>query len=248
MADVALAVVRSPWRYHWDRDAFLDWTRAAAAVTPVHNPVAVLEWNTDKRYLADLAAAGLPVTPTTFLAPGEPWAAGAVPASGDVVVKPTVSAGAKNTARHPAGATEAVRLHVAALHAAGKTAMVQPYLDAVDTAGETALVYLDGALSHALRKGPLLRAGAGPVAGLYAEEEIEPRQPSDDERTLGGRVLAWIHERFGGPLLYARLDVIGGPDGRPVVLEVELTEPSLFHATAPGSADRFAAAILARLP
>jgi glutathione synthase/RimK-type ligase-like ATP-grasp enzyme len=249
MARFDLAVVRSPWRYHWDRDGFLAWTRAAAAVVPVHNPVPVLEWNTDKRYLADLAAAGLPVTPTTFVAPGDPLPSDATMAAGggDVVVKPTVSAGAKNTARYRSDETAAVRAHVDALHAAGKTAMVQPYLEAVDTAGETALVYVDGASSHALRKGPLLRPGAGLVDGLYAEEEIEARQPSADERALGARVLSWLDERFGGPPLYARLDVIGGPDGRPVVLEVELTEPSLFHAVAPGSAERFAGAILARL-
>ena len=51
---------------------------------------------------------------------------------------------------------------------------------------------------------------------------------------------------FGGPLLYARVDLIHDPSGLPRVLELELTEPSLFFAHGAGSADRFAAAALRR--
>jgi hypothetical protein len=55
--------------------------------------------------------------------------------------------------------------------------------------------------------------------------------------------MAWVTERFG-PLLYARVDLLPGDE--PALLELELTEPSLFFAHAPGAAERFARAVLAR--
>jgi hypothetical protein len=59
-----------------------------------------------------------------------------------------------------------------------------------------------------------------------------------------------VADRFAvaGPLLYARIDLVALDDGRPAVLEVELAEPALFLPHAPGAADRFAAAVGARLP
>ncbi len=229
-----LVVVRSTWDYQHDRDAFVAWARAR---TRIANPAPVLAWNTDKRYLAELE---VPTVPTAFVAPGDPFAP---PGPAELVVKPTVSAGSRDTARH--ADLDAARAHVAELHAAGRTAMVQPYLDAVDTAGETALLYLGGAYSHAIRKGPLLRPGSPPVEGLFAAEEIAPREPSAQERALGDRVVAAVLDRWGEPL-YARVDLLPGPDGAPVVIEVELTEPSLFLAHAPGAPQRLARAIADR--
>ena len=119
--------------------------------------------------------------------------------------------------------------------------MVQPYVQAVEEAGETALLYLGGAFSHAIRKGPLLHADTrSDPSGLFVSEEISPREPSAEERAVGDRVMAWLTERFG-PLLYARVDLLPGAR----VLEVELAEPSLFLAHAPGSAARLADAIAA---
>jgi hypothetical protein len=122
--------------------------------------------------------------------------------------------------------------------------MVQPYLGAVDTAGETGLVHLGGPFSHAFRKGALLDLMGGPVDGLYAREEISPRTPSPDELDLARHVLAAAQRCTAGPFLYARVDLLPGPDGTPVLLELELTEPSFFLATDPAAADRFAAACL----
>jgi hypothetical protein len=231
-------VVRSTWDYVGRREAFLDWAERAGK--RLHNPAAVLRWNTDKRYLADLAAAGLPVVDTAFVAPGERFAPDAV--RGPLVVKPTVSAGARDTARHddPVAAGE----HVAALHAGGRVAMVQPYVEAVEEAGETALLYLDGAYSHAIRKGPLLVGDAEQdPTGLFITEDIRPREPSPDERAAADRVMDWVTERFG-TLLYARVDLLPGDE--PALLELELTEPSLFLAHADGATERLARAIAAR--
>ena len=234
-----LVVLRNPWDYTDRLAEFLAW---ATSVPRLANPADVLAWNTDKRYLGELAAAGLPVVETLFLAPGE-----AVPAlDREVVAKPTVSAGSRGTERFRPAAREALLAHVAALHGDGRTAMVQPYLDRVDEAGETALLHLGGAYSHAIRKGPMLTAGRAMVGGLYVEEDIRPREPSAAEREVAAAVMAEVAGRFGD-LLYARVDLLIGDGGTPVLLELELTEPSLFLGTAPGAPDRLAAAIAARL-
>jgi O-ureido-D-serine cyclo-ligase len=119
--------------------------------------------------------------------------------------------------------------------------MVQPYIPSVDELGETALLYFDGAYSHAIRKGPILRRGAEPTSEVFAAEEIEPRDPPSDERALADAIAARFSE-----LAYARVDVVRGVGGVPLLLELELTEPSLFFEQGPGAAERFAAAIRRR--
>jgi glutathione synthase/RimK-type ligase-like ATP-grasp enzyme len=234
-----LTVVRNPWDYIHRRDAFVAW---AERVPRIANSAEILAWNTDKRYLAELDAAGLPIVPTTFVAPGE---AAEAPVAAEVVVKPTVSAGSQDTERHRADDHAAIAAHVARLHAAGKTAMVQPYLAEVDTAGETALLYFGGAFSHAIRKGPMLHPGAVVEKDLYVQEDISAREPSAAERALADRVVAFATARFGTPL-YARVDLLPHGDA-PVVIELELTEPSLFVGHAAGAPARFADAIAALL-
>ncbi|MEV6596209.1 hypothetical protein AB0M36_04995 [Actinoplanes sp. NPDC051346] len=238
-----LVVLRSPWDYAPRRDEFVAWARSVPRLV---NPADVVEWNTDKHYLNDLAAAGLPVTATAFVEPGEAWTP---PERGEWVIKPTISAGSRDTGRYllPEDLPLA-RAHVERLCAAGRTAMIQPYLAAVDTAGETAILCLpdaSGALtySHAIRKGPLLN-GRGERTGEYIEE-IDARTPTDLERELADRVLRHVP---GGAdrLLYARVDLVPGPDGTPLLLELELTEPSLFLRSASGAAPRLAEAILER--
>jgi glutathione synthase/RimK-type ligase-like ATP-grasp enzyme len=164
-----LVVVRSTWDYTSRRDAFLAW---AEGVPRLANPAEVLRWNTDKRYLDDLAAAGLPVVPTAFVVPGGPRP----PLHGEVVVKPAVSGGSRDTARFAPERHREAHEHLSALQGEGRVAMLQPYLGSVDEHGETALLYLGGAFSHAIRKGAILRAGAAPlaaadvVAGLFAAD------------------------------------------------------------------------------
>lgn len=241
-------VVRSTWDYTPRRDEFLAW---AAGVPVLHNPAEVLAWNSDKTYLDELAAAGLDVVPSRTLLPGcgdlPERVAQAALLTGEVVVKPTVSAGSKDTVRH---STEgAATAHAQELLAAGRAVMLQPYLPTVDTDGETGVVVLDGDVSHAFRKGPLLRPDAGPAAGLFAEEEIRPRQADGAQLRLVEHVLAYVTARFPGcaPLLYARFDMLPGPDGAPVLLELELVEPSLFLATSDSAPERFAAAVAGRV-
>jgi hypothetical protein len=231
-ASYDLVVVRSTWDYTLRREEFLDW---ASSVRRLRNPFELLAWNTDKRYLGGLAAAGVPVVPTTYVAPGEPFE---VPAY-EHVVKPTVSAGARDTRRFAAG--EDSTPHAAALLAAGRTVMVQPYQRAVDDAGETAVLLFRGELSHGARKAPVL------VEGLADPDvvAITPRVPSAAEVEVAQAALAAVPT--SEPLLYARVDLVPGPDGTPVLMELEATEPCLFLAQDAGAPVRLAAAIRAAL-
>lgn len=241
-----LVLVRSTWDYAPRRAEFLAWADRVEQVATLLNPAAVLAWNTDKTYLRDLAAAGVPVVPTGWVGPGDDPVAAVAAWPGDVVVKPAVSAGARDTARYAPADRDAAVAHVRALVDGGRTAMVQPYLDRLDGEGETGLVHLDGAYSHAFGKGALL--AAGPLGeGLFAEETITARTATDEQRSLGERVTAWAERRAGGPLLYTRVDLVPGADGTPQVIELELTEPSLNLAVADGAADRLADAVVARL-
>ena len=245
-AAASAVVVRSTWDYAPRRDEFLAWAQRVAAVTALHNPAAVLAWNTDKRYLAEVGAAGLPVVPTAWASgPAElPAALGAW--DGDVVVKPAVSAGARDTARFAPTEREAAGALATRILGSGRVVMVQPYLTRLDGEGETGLVYLDGAYSHAFGKGALL-AGEPLGAGLFAAETITARTATSAQREVGNAVLAAVCERTGVVPLYARVDLVPGEDGAPRVLEVELTEPSLNLPVAPGAAQRLATAITARL-
>jgi glutathione synthase/RimK-type ligase-like ATP-grasp enzyme len=245
-AAARLVVVRSTWNYAPHRAEFLAWARRVEAVTRLLNPADVLAWNTDKRYLHELAGAGLSVVPTAWAElPDElPEALDRWP--GHLVVKPVVSAGARDTARFGPGERAAARALAERILASGRAVMVQPYLARLEAEGETGLVHLDGVFSHAFGKGALL--AGGPLGeGLFAAEAITPREATPQQRALAAAVLDAVRERTGATPLYARVDLVPGDDGTPQVLELELTEPSLFLGTDPGAAQRTAAAIAGRL-
>ena len=233
-----LVVLRSTWDYPARRDEFVAW---AGKVPRLANPADVVAWNTDKRYLGELAAAGVPVVPTTWVT-ATPWT---LPAEGEWVIKPAVSAGSRDTGRYDAADPEHRELadaHVARLVAANRVVMVQPYLPAVDSYGETAVLFLGGEYSHSIRKGPLLTGPDRQDVGLYVEETITARLPTPAELAVAEQALAQVP---GGAerLLYARIDLIPGVGGEPLLVELELTEPSLFLTTAPEGAPRLAEAI-----
>ena len=230
-----LTIVRSAWDYHRKPQAWLAWVDAVQSRTRLENPPAVLRWNTDKRYLREL---DVPIVPTEWIEPGGSFR---LPTERPFVVKPAVSAGAKDTARYAPGDPAAVE-HVRRLQAAGRVAMAQPYLEGIDVHGETGMIFIDRVFSHAIRKGAILRPDVEYVNGLFAKESIGRREPTREERELAERTLAQVK----GELLYARVDVAPGPDGRPVLLELELTEPSLFFAQSDGAERRLARAIAAR--
>ena len=237
-----LALLRSTWDYTQRFTEFLAWADRVAQLTTLLNPPPVVRWNTDKHYLRDLARAAVPTVPTQFVEPGENAAqvlarfiAQERPA--EWVVKPAVGAGSRDAARYARGDEDPAVDHIVRLLLAGRSVLLQPYLGQVDRHGETALVYFGGQFSHAIRKGPLLQRGAAETGELFAEEDITARAAAAEELQVGDRVLAALP--FATPL-YARVDLIRSDGGAPCLLEVELTEPSLFFAHAPGTAARFA--------
>jgi hypothetical protein len=250
-----LALLRSPWDYTDRLPEFLAWCERIAVRTRLLNPLDVVRWNTDKHYLAELDTTGISVVPTRFVEPDEeplPTLRSFLdefPQAMEFVVKPAVGAGSRDAQRYAATQEFAAANHIGRLLDAGRSVMLQPYLTSVDALGETALIYFDGEYSHAIRKGPLLRPHEGPTDQLFAPEAITAREPSADERAIGEAVIRAIRSRFGdaAPLPYARVDLIRDADGRPQLLELEITEPSLFFATAPGSAERLAECLRKRL-
>ncbi|WP_214413031.1 ATP-grasp domain-containing protein [Sphaerisporangium fuscum] len=223
------AVVRSPWNYILHRDDFVQWAHKAASLTRLLNPASVIERNTDKTYLRDL---GVPIVPTHWIHPGEQVT---LPDHDEYVVKPAISAGARDTIRTVDRAV--AEEHARDLVAGGRVAMVQPYLDMVEAEGETSLIFIGGSFSHARRRNAMLAEGPDgkPLNHLGTIE----RDPEPDQFTLAERVLGEVREE----LLYARVDLVRLPDGTPALIELELTEPYLYLGETPGAADRLAAAL-----
>ncbi|HWK73826.1 MAG TPA: hypothetical protein VNQ81_06110 [Povalibacter sp.] len=243
-----LALLRSTWDYMVRMEEFLAWIARAAQLTRLVNPPDLVRWSLDKHYLADLHAAGVPVVPSWFIEPGE----AALPAiekvlagaaAAEFVVKPAIGAGSRDAQRYARADIGSMVAHAERLLGVGRAALLQPYLDRVDERGETALIFFAGEFSHAIRKGPLLQKGGEASTALFATEQITPRIPEAAELAVAERTIAAI--KSGVPL-YARVDLVHDEDGSPCVLELELVEPSLFFAHAPGSAERFVAAIQSR--
>ncbi|MEG3789804.1 hypothetical protein V1318_06695 [Lysobacter sp. CCNWLW3] len=249
------ALLRSPWDYTERLPEFLGWCERVATQSRLLNPLPVVRWNTDKHYLADLAARGVAVVPSAFVEPeAEPLPAlqaflAEHAQAAEFVVKPAVSAGSRDTQRYARSQEFAAANHIARLLDAGRSVLLQPYLASVDRDGETALLYFDGDYSHAIRKGALLRPDTGATEALFAPEQIVAREPGQDEQALAQAVLTAARDalKLDAPLAYARVDLIRDGGGRPCLLELELCEPSLFFPYADGSADRFVARLRERL-
>lgn len=240
-----LAVIRSTWDYTTRLAEFLEWTERCGASTCLVNQPAVIAWNTDKRYLDQLD--GVRVVATSFIEPGGRVA---LPEVGEFVVKPTVSAGSRDTVRYRAGDHDAANAQIAELLAVDRVVMVQPYQLAVDAEGETALLFFGGEFSHAINKGPLLTAGEAATRALFAQEHIAVTDATPEQLRVARECLDAIERvpALAGvtfPLTYARIDVLRDNDGEVSVLEVELTEPSLFLDWSNGGADRYAEVLVA---
>ena len=231
-----LVVIRSTWDYTTRVTLFRAWVQTLPRVL---NSVDLILPNTDKHYLADLSARGIPTIPTVFADVG---VAPLFP-DGDFVVKPTVGAGSKDAARYSSSEHAAAADHVHSLHANGRDAIVQPYVDSVDTDGEFAYVVIDGSLSHVMRKGAMLNQPEADRSQLFRVEQMS-RAPFDaDAEALAHRVLATAGATEA---LYARVDLCRWRNEW-VVMELELTEPSLFLTYDDRAASRLAAAIAARI-
>lgn len=232
-----LVVVRTPWDYFRRLPEFLAWAKRTSQLTAFVNPVSVIEWNSHKAYLRELAAKGIPTVPTLWLDRGAADGAARLAATGwgEVVVKPAVSIGAIGAMKAHA-ADPACIAHLAALLAEGDV-LVQPFIESVAAQGEVSLIYFGGAFSHAIRKQPA--AGDYRVQDMYGGTN-HPYQPAADEVALATLALS----ATPAPTTYARVDMVRLPDGRPAVMELELIEPELFLGVDPAAPARFAEVLL----
>ena len=222
-------IIRSTWNYALDVDRFLAWIDRVARSAPLFNPPEVISGNLHKRYLLELAARGVPVVPTTLVERGE---ACELP-EGRIVIKPEVGAGSLGAKVFASGREDAARAHLASLTVSG-AALVQPYVASVEGYGERSIVLIDGELSHAIRKSPRFAGDSEKIDG--------PFPIAEEEHAVAMAALAPY-----GDLLYGRVDLARDDAGRPMVMELELVEPSLFFGRGPGSAVRYVAGLRRRL-
>lgn len=220
------------WGYHragpqW-QEAVANWE---ARGIRLQNPGSVLRWNADKLYLGRLAGRGAPVVPTRYverLSEAALHEAAAALGTDNLIAKPQVSASAWQTIRWSPGTPLD----------GGPTgpAIIQPFLPAIQSEGEISLIYAGGAFSHAISKRPV--AGDFRVQPEYGAL-IEAYEPAPEERAAADAILASLEE----DLLYARVDLIRGLDGAPVLMELELVEPDLYLEHDPGEGRTFADAV-----
>jgi hypothetical protein len=230
-------VIRSTWGYYRHFEAFMAWVERAERAGPLWNPLSIVRGNVHKSYLAELERAGHAVVPTVFLERGARVNLTALAHERgwrEVVVKPTVSGGSFGTLRVKIDDPARGEAHLQAL-LGEREVMVQRYVESVDDYGERALVWIDGEFTHAVRKSPRF---------FGQDEHVSAALPiAADELALGTRVLA----PFVRDLLYARVDVARDERGVPMIMELELVEPSLFLLQFPRALERLADGIARRV-
>jgi len=217
-------IIRSTWNYPDHVKAFADWIADTATKTTLLNPADILLGNLNKRYLIELEARGIPVVPSQWI-----WTHDAENLAtllvGKSVVKPTVGAGSMDTrVFEPHEIDEAI----AWLRSQGpdREFMVQPYMSSVDTVGEQSIIMIGGEPSHRIHKHPRFADGHENVEG--------PFEVSSEYADLAMRILAPIQDR----ILYARVDMMMNDEGKWVLSELELIEPSLFFRQKPEALDK----------
>ncbi|MEE2883364.1 MAG: hypothetical protein VYD70_06515 [Planctomycetota bacterium] len=235
LASFDLIVLRSCWDYPWREQEFRSWLKTADDQTRVLNPIDVVSWNLHKGYLLDLAEAGVPVVPTRLLQAGcgvealgraldeEGWT--------DYVIKPAVSAGSWLTVRFGVHDQESADRFVSE-NGQVRDLLLQPYISSVERGGERANVYLAGSWSHSVTKVPRF---TGDEEQVGEAEEVYPEDVRVGEQAL---------QCSPGPILYGRVDTVRDLDGKSMVTELELIEPTLFLQQYPPARAVFGAACL----
>jgi glutathione synthase/RimK-type ligase-like ATP-grasp enzyme len=233
-----LAVIRTPWDYPERHAEFMAWLDRAAAATRLLNAPDLIRWNIDKRYLTALAESGLPVVPTEFCDTVAAARTALDGSSGRVVVKPSVSAGSRDTGLFTPDDPKALDLARKIIDS-GKTAMVQPAVEEIIERGELGLFYFNGEYTSAFHKGPILAPGGAYVGN---GDLITLGSPSPEDITLGSQALAAVTSLGFDQPLYARIDIAAAQ-----VIEVEVFEPGYALPILPANRDAFVQAVHARL-
>jgi hypothetical protein len=232
-------VIRSVWDYHLHAPEFLAWAERVSARVPMLNPFALVEWNSHKTYLRDLAGRGVATVPTLWVEDGvAPPLDDELDARGwgEIVIKPAVSASAHGAKRFTRERRAEARAHLLELAARG-TVIVQPYLSSVEGYGERSFIHIEGEFTHGVKRQAVLSMP-------FEMEAPAPRvEPTDPERALCAAALGALTERP----LYARIDMAPDDRGAPRLMELELIEPRLYLREEQSAAVKMARGIVARL-
>lgn len=230
---VDLALIRSPWDYYRRIDEFLAWLSRVETVTSVVNAPDTIRWNLDKRYMADLALKGVPIVPTAFVLKGEEARLQKICAHhgwDTVVLKPTISADSWETIRVEPEHSEKGQAYLDR-HLKDRDLMIQPFVRDVEEGGENSLLFFGGVYSHTVRKNSAFKGG----------RHVGPEGRRVESRPDALAMAQGILERAGVPdIPYARVDIARDDAGAPILLELELFEPTLFFREKPGSEEALA--------
>lgn len=216
-----ITLVRSTWDYHLMPAAWLAWIESTGRQTCLINPPALLRWNTDKRYLAELAARNVPCLPTVLVEGADSPSLAVMAANegwGDVVVKPAIGASARGARRFRGDeiAQDGAQ-HLRLLLQEGGV-LVQPFMAVVEQADERCLVFINGQFSHAFTKPAFSKGAVG----------LNLHRASVEELAVAAQALAATPMASA----YARVDLIPGEQG-PTLMELELIEPDMALRLAP---------------
>ena len=236
------ALFRSTWDYFARIDEFGPWLERVAARTRLYNPAALIRWNLDKRYLAELAEAGTAVVPTRYAAVGETRSLGDIMAEAgwrEVVFKPVVSGAARLTYRVSL-ATLAVHEAIFARCLAAEAMMVQAFQPAILAEGELSLIVIEGRATHAIRK--TAASGDFRVQDDHGGK-VHAHRPTGEEAAFAEAAVAAVPNLP----LYARVDFVRDCEGGLRLMELELIEPELFFRFHPPAAAALAEALHERL-
>ena len=236
---VDLCIVRATFDYVHKRRLFLDWADRVSQQTRLFNNAETLRWNSHKEYLLELETRGVPVVPSALLRSGQRADLKHLMAEHDwgrVVVKPAVSASARETFLVD---SENVKVGQARLERllAREDLLVQPFMAGIPESGEVSIIYVNGRYSHAVRLVP--KEGDFRVQSEFggSRERVSPRTA---ELLVADHVL----EVSPGDSLYARVDLLIDGSGEIRLGELEMVEPCLHLGLCPDGAVRLAEAIL----
>lgn len=236
-------LIRTTWDYAEKRDEFVKWVEETASVTHIFNNPKIIRWNTHKSYLHDLQKLGAPITPTIWCDLGmhvdirqildeQGWSR--------AIIKPVIGASARESLRFSADVSELrqAQAHIDRLLKT-ESVMIQPYLAKVETEGELSAIFIDGQFTHAVRKIP--------VPGDYRVQDDfgasdEAVELNEAAFALSKQILSLVE----ADLLYARVDFLSDDDGRLLLSELELVEPSLFFRHSPVASKNLAEALCKR--
>jgi glutathione synthase/RimK-type ligase-like ATP-grasp enzyme len=235
-------LIRTIWDYFRHYADFLRWLDTLDALgVPTINASALLRWNSDKRYLLELAQHGVAIIPTQLARAGHLQEVLSTMPAQQVVVKPAISGGAWHTLRGTVG-TPAFAQALAQLPPAADY-LVQPFMPEVAHDGEWSLLYFGGVFSHAVLKRPA--AGDYRVQGEHGGS-VGPARPAPATLEDADRALAAVARLGHGDHVYVRVDGVVSA-GQLLVMELEMIEPFLFLGARPEAAERLARLVSQRL-